>query len=88
MPKSVTISARIDRKLDSGLAKVAKAMGRSKSWALSDSLADYLEGRRNFIDWVEKGRRDFAEDRIIDHDDVVAHFDAKRGGARKKRRAA
>lgn len=88
MTTKTTISARIDKKLDDKLARIAKSMGRSKSWALNEALIDYLSANDGYVAAVEKGRRAFAEGRSLDHEAVEKYFAVKLGEKRRSRRAA
>jgi len=88
MPRTTTISARLDQKLDEKLSRIAKSMGRSKSWALSQAIEGYLAANDGHVAAVEKGRRDFAEGRSFDQDEIEAFFAAKRNGKKRRKRAA
>jgi RHH-type rel operon transcriptional repressor/antitoxin RelB len=75
--KTVTIGARISEQLDRDLAKLAAATGRSKSWLVADALKSYVDSEKAFIEAVEEGIKAAAEDRLVDHDVVVAEFERR-----------
>jgi predicted transcriptional regulator len=75
VPKSATLTARIDAELEAELDRLAAAKGRSKSWLVNDALRSYVANEQQFAAAVEAGRQAAREGRTIDHQTVVAAFD-------------
>jgi RHH-type rel operon transcriptional repressor/antitoxin RelB len=75
VPKSVTIAARIDADLDSGLERLAEATGRSKSWLINEALRSYVANEQQFLAAVEEGKQALRDGKIVDHATVVAAFE-------------
>lgn len=75
MAKSVTIAARIDADLDDGLARLAAATGRSKSWLISEALRSYVASEEQFLAAVEEGKQALRDGKTLDHQTVVAAFE-------------
>lgn len=78
MSKDVTISARVPAGLDDGLARLAAATGRSKSWHVNAALEAYLAAELEFLAAVEAGLDDLAAGRIAEHVEVRADADRRR----------
>lgn len=78
MSKDVTISARVPAGLDDGLARLAAATGRSKSWHVNAALEAYLAAELEFLAAVEEGLDDLAAGRIVEHAEVRADADRRR----------
>ena len=75
--KTVTIGARISAELDRDLTKLATATGRLKSWLGADALKSYVQSEKAFIEAVEEGVKAADEERLVDHDAVVAEFERR-----------
>jgi predicted transcriptional regulator len=75
MPKSATLTARIDAELEAELDRLAAAKGRSKSWLVNDALRSYVANEQQFAAAVEVGRQAAREGRTVDHQTVIAAFD-------------
>lgn len=75
MPKSITITARIDAELDAELSLLASAAGRSKSWLINEALRSLIANERQFWAAIEKGKKALQEGRRIDPATVVAAFE-------------
>lgn len=76
-PKSVMVGARISPKLDAGLARLSQLTGRPKSWLVCEALQSYVAGEEEFIAAVEKGLADMRAGRVLEHEDVVRHFEKR-----------
>jgi predicted transcriptional regulator len=72
MAKSITIAARVDADLDNDLERLAAAMGRSKSWLISEALRSYVANERQFLAAVEEGKQALRDGKTVDHRMVVA----------------
>jgi predicted transcriptional regulator len=75
--KTVTIGARISEQLDSDLARLSAATGRSKSWLVADALTSYVESEKAFLEAVEEGIKAYEEGRVVDHEAVVAELERR-----------
>jgi predicted transcriptional regulator len=75
--RTVTIGARVREELDRDLAKLSTATGRSKSWLVADALTSYVQSQKAFIEAVEEGIKAYEEDRVVDHETVVAEFERR-----------
>ena len=75
--KTVTIGARISAELDRDLTKLATATGRLKLWLVAVALKSYVQSEKAFIEAVEEGVKAADEERLVDHDAVVAEFERR-----------
>ena len=75
--KTVTIGARISEQLDSDLARLSAATGRSKSWLVADALTSYVESEKAFLEAVDGGIEAYEEGRVVDHEAVVAELERR-----------
>jgi predicted transcriptional regulator len=75
MPKSVTIAARVDARLDADLERLANAAGRTKSWLITEALASYVANEQQFLAAVEEGKKALRAGKVVDHATVVAAFE-------------
>ena len=75
MAKSVTIAARVDEDLDGELERLASAMGRSKSWLITEALRSYVANEQQFLAAVEEGKQALRDGKVLDHATVVAAFE-------------
>jgi predicted transcriptional regulator len=75
--KTITIGARISEQLDKDLRTLAVATGRSKSWLVAEALKSYVESEKEFIEAVQEGIKAADEDRLVDHDVVIAEFERR-----------
>jgi len=74
MPKSTTLTARVDAELEAELGRLATATGRTKSWLINEALRSYIANEQQFLAAVEEGKQALNEGRVIDHNTVVAAF--------------
>ena len=86
MANSVTIAARVSRKVENDLNEVAKAMGRSRSWLVAQAVEQFVENERQFIEAVKAGESSSRTQPLHDHDTILA--DIERMKRRRKRRSA
>jgi predicted transcriptional regulator len=75
MPKSVTIAARVDARLDADLERLANATGRTKSRVISEALRSYVANEQQFLAAVEEGKKALRAGKVVDHATVVAAFE-------------
>ena len=83
MTKDVTITARISGELGEQLTRLSDAVGRSKSWVVTEALRNYVAAEMDFIAAVEEGMREAEAGRLVDHADVV-----KEHARRRRKRAS
>ena len=79
MPKTATITARIDPELNEALERIAAAQGRSKSWVLSEMLREQVEKESAFSAAVQAGRESIRAGQGLDHDAVMQRWRMRRG---------
>ena len=72
MPKTVTLSARIDEKLARKLAKLQAATNRTRSYLVGEALEAYADDELAFLASVEKGRADIRAGRFKTHAQVMS----------------
>jgi predicted transcriptional regulator len=75
--KSVTVGARISPKLDAGLERLALLTGRPKSWLLCEAIESYVASEKEFISAVQEGLADMRAGRVLEHEQVVRHFERR-----------
>lgn len=75
--KSVTIGARISPEMNAGLDRLAKLTGRAKSWLLCEAIQAYVAGEEDFIAAVQEGLEDLRAGRVVEHSEVVRHFERR-----------
>ncbi|NNN06335.1 MAG: CopG family transcriptional regulator [Elusimicrobia bacterium] len=75
--KSVTVGARISPKLDAGLVRLAQLTGRPKSWLLGEAIQSYVAGEEEFLSAVQEGLADMRAGRVLEHEQVVRHFEKR-----------
>ncbi len=78
MTKSVNIGARITDDVNDGLAKLARATGRSKSWLISEAVRAYVETEAEFIEAVSQGLAERDAGALVNHDVVVGDFERRK----------
>ncbi|WP_404788709.1 CopG family ribbon-helix-helix protein [Altericista sp. CCNU0014] len=81
MPKEVTISTRVTEELAEQMDLLSGQLGRTRSWLLHEALKVYVASELEFIDAVQEGLTDLAEGNVVSHEQVVADWSARRGGA-------
>ncbi len=91
MPKTSTITARIDPALDEAIGRIAESQGRSKSAIIAEALESYASYDTWLRARVQEGLDDLAAGRVHSHEEVMAETDAIIEAAterHKKRNAA
>ena len=81
MPKEVTVSTRVTEELAVQMDMLSQQLGRTRSWLLHEALQVYVASELEFIDAVQEGLTDLAEGNLVDHEQVVADWAARRGGS-------
>jgi len=77
MPLKAT-SVRLDDETLTRVGQMAEAMDRSRAWLMAEAIKEYVAREEWFIGEVEKVVKAADEDRLIDHSDIKAKWDAKR----------
>ncbi len=72
MPKTTSVSVRMESALNDRVAAVAAALDRPKSWAIEQAVRDFVEVQEWQLAAIAEGIRDADEGRLIDHEEVVA----------------
>jgi predicted transcriptional regulator len=78
MPLKAT-SVRLDDATLEQVGRMADAMDRPRAWLMAYAIKQYVEREQWFISEIEKGIQSADEGRLLDHDDVKARWEAKRG---------
>jgi predicted transcriptional regulator len=81
MPKEVTVSTRVTEELAEQMDLLSGQLGRTRSWLLHEALKVYVVSELEFIDAVQEGLTDLAQGNVVDHEQVVADWSARRGGS-------
>jgi predicted transcriptional regulator len=88
MARNIKVSARISRRLDATLEKIATLTGRRKELLINDALSGYAKYQAEFVKAVRQGMRDYREGRVVAHEDVIAEFERRKQQRRRTQRAA
>ncbi len=80
MAGSVTIAAQVTSELDAELDRLAKTLGRSKSWLINEALQSYVASEQQFLAAVDEGKLALRDGKTVDHAIVVAAFERSVGG--------
>ncbi len=82
MPDDVAIEARIPAQLNDALARLASALGKSKSDLVREVLMEYLLGETEYVlsedefaASVEEGRAAVRAGDVVDHEEVMREID-------------
>lgn len=75
MSKSATLTAGVDPKLDAESSRLAAAVGRTKSWFINEAMRSHVANEFQFLAAVDEGKQALRENRIVDHQTVVAAFE-------------
>jgi predicted transcriptional regulator len=78
MSKEVTVSTRVTEDLAQQIDRLSQQLGRTRSWLLHEALRAYVASELEFIDAVQDGLKDLAEGNVVDHQQVVADWAARR----------
>jgi predicted transcriptional regulator len=81
MPKEVTISTRVTEELAEQMDILSSQLGRTRSWLLHEALQVYVASELEFLDAVQEGLTDLAQGNVVNHDQVVADWSARRSGS-------
>jgi predicted transcriptional regulator len=77
--KDVTISARVPEDLGQQIDRLAAAANRNRSWVVEEALRAYLAKEVQFLEAVEEGMEAYKRGDVLDHSEVVARFEERRG---------
>jgi predicted transcriptional regulator len=78
MPLKAT-SVRLDDATLEQVGRMADAMDRPRAWLMAYAIKQYVEREQWFISEIEKGIQSADGGRLLDHDDVKARWESKRG---------
>lgn len=71
----VLVEAMVDVTVDRRLAEIAASQGIGKAELVADLLRDYATVDPAYAAFVEVGRNDAREGRLVDHAEVVARIE-------------
>lgn len=77
MPLKAT-SVRLDTETLTRVGQMADAMDRPRAWLMAEAIKQYVAREDWFIREVEKGITASKEERLTDHADIKAKWEAKR----------
>lgn len=75
MADMVLVEAMIDVAVDRRLAEIAASQGIGKAELVADLLRGYTAVDPVYAAFVEAGRKDVREGRLVDHAEVVARIE-------------
>lgn len=75
MTKDTILSVRISKQLNLKLERLARISKRSKSWHVSNILADQVDDEAAYYAAVEEGFAAIKRGDVIDHDEVVRRYE-------------
>jgi predicted transcriptional regulator len=81
--KSATVTARINAKLDRKLDKYAKVSGRTKSRAVEDILARYVDYETYVFEAVQEGIAAANRGELVPHEEVFRKIREKSAARRR-----
>ncbi|WP_374633808.1 CopG family ribbon-helix-helix protein [Ferrovibrio sp.] len=84
MPKTATITARIDPELNEALERIAAAQGRSKSWVLNEAARRFVDFDGWYAASVSQGLQDADAGRLVPHEQAMAAIDGVIARAKKR----
>lgn len=70
-------SIRLDEKTLMQVGQMAKAMDRPRAWLMAQAIRQYVEREQRFAKDVEAGLKAADKERLVDHVDVKASWEAK-----------
>lgn len=71
-------SVRLDDETLERVGKMAEAMDRPRAWLMAHAIKQFVEREDWFIREVEKGLDAADQDRLVDHAELKAKWEAKR----------
>ena len=77
MPLKAT-SVRLDDETLIRVGQMAQAMDRPRAWLMAEAIKQYVAREEWFIHQVEQGVQAADKDRLIDHANMKAKWEAKR----------
>jgi predicted transcriptional regulator len=77
MPLKAT-SVRLDDETLARIGQMAEAMDRPRAWLMAEAIKQYVSREEWFIREVEQGLAAADDNRLIDHADLKARWEAKR----------
>ena len=77
MPLKAT-SVRLDDETLARIGQMAEAMDRPRAWLMAEAIKQYVSREEWFIREVEQGLAAADDNRVIDHPDLKARWEAKR----------
>lgn len=75
MTDMVLVEAMVDVTVDRRLAEIAASQGIGKAELVADLLRDYTTVDPAYAAFIEVGRKDAREGRLVDHAEVVARIE-------------
>ncbi|MDO3381517.1 CopG family ribbon-helix-helix protein [Gilvimarinus algae] len=71
-------SVRLDDETLARIGQMAEAMDRPRAWLMAEAIKQYVAREEWFIHEVEQGVAAADANRLIDHTDLKARWEAKR----------
>lgn len=78
MSDTSVVTTRVKGELVEKLDRLAKAHERSRGWLIAKAIERYVADETRLLDMMDEGEADFAADRYITHEELVAEIKAMR----------
>lgn len=88
MASTEMLTLRIDEPLGRRLARLSKAMERSKSWVVADALEKYLDDNQWQVEAIEAGMAAADAGEVVPHEEVKQWVKSLGKGRTGKRRGS
>lgn len=72
MPKTASVSIRLDTALDERVTRIAASLDRSRSWVIGQAVQDYLAIQDWHLQAIEEGLREADAGLLVPHEEVEA----------------
>lgn len=74
-------SIRLDNDKLERLDNIAKAINRPRTWVINEAIAHYLDYEEWFVQKIQQGLQEADTGELIEHDEIVKKWTAKREAA-------
>lgn len=75
MPRTVTLSTRVDERFRDEIDLLAQALGRDRAWIVEQALKRFIEAENAFIAAVRQGQEDIRAGRFITDEEMNTELD-------------
>jgi predicted transcriptional regulator len=78
MSAEKTTTIRMDPRMLKRLDGIARAMSRSRAWAISEAIERYLDCEERFVGAVKRGLKEPETGELLEHQALVKRWVSKR----------